>query len=115
MAVRFAVTNSNKTEDYQLILNRQIVGNIASLSREIFEVEPGIYEVLFAESEQADIPTSCKPVQVTIEDGRELRLVVLTNLFTIEIRDEEGTVLNGQHGFLCGHMGEGVYVENTIG
>jgi hypothetical protein len=114
MAVRFAVTNSNKTEDYQLILNGQVVGNISSLSQEIFEVDPGVYEVLFAESDQADIPTSCKPIRVTIEDGRELRLRVLTNFFTIEILDEEGTILNGKHGFLCGHMGEGVYVENTI-
>lgn len=115
MAAQFAITNENKTDDYQFILNGEIKGFVASLAREIFEVEPGVYEVSFEEGDQADIPTSCKPIQVTIEDGRELRLRVLTNLFTIEILDEEGTILNGKHGFLCGHMGEGVYVENTIG
>jgi len=24
-------------------------------------------------------------------------------------------ILNGKHGFLCGHLGNGIYVENAIG
>jgi hypothetical protein len=115
MAAQFAITNENRTEDYQLILNGQVKGVVVSLASEVFDLEPGAYDLSFAESNEAEIPTACKPIRVTIEDGRELRLRVLTKLFTIEILDEEGTILNGKHGFLCGHMGEGVYVENTIG
>lgn len=115
MAARFAITNENKTEDCLFILNGEIKGGIAALASEGFDVEPGAYDVYFAESNDAEIPTSCKPIRVTIEDDRELRLRVLTKLFTTEILDEEGTILNGKHGFLCGHMGEGVYIENTIG
>jgi hypothetical protein len=115
MAARIAIKNENRTEDYQFIVNGEIKGVVASLAGEVFEVEPGAYDLSFAESNEAEIPTVCKPIRLTIEEGRELRLRVLTKLFTIEILDEEGTILNGKHGFLCGHMGEGVYVENTIG
>lgn len=115
MAARIAIKNENRTENYQFLLNGQGKGVVASLTSEVFEVEPGAYEMSFTESNEAEIPTACKPIRVTIEDGRELKLRVLTKLFTIEILDEEGTILNGKHGFLCGHMGEGVYVENTIG
>jgi hypothetical protein len=115
MTARFDITNENKNEDYQLILNGETVGVVTSLAREVYEVEPGVYEVSFKESETPEIPTTCKPIQVTIDDGKELRLKVLTHYFSIDILDEEGTILNGKHGFLCGHMGEGVYVENTIG
>ena len=115
MAARFIITSANKTEDYRLLLNGRIVGIIPSLAKETFTVEPGAYKVSFEESNEAEIPTTCKPIQVTIEDEREIRLKVLTSFFIIEILDEEGTLLNGNHGFLCGHMGQGVYVENTIG
>lgn len=115
MASQFIITNASRTGAYELMLNGRISGVIQPLATETFDLEPGKYEVAFRESDPSEVPTTCKPIQVTIDDEKALHLRIVTHFFAIDILDAEDTILNGKHGFLCGHLGDGVYVENTIG
>jgi hypothetical protein len=114
MASHFIITNDSRTEVYELMLNGMPAGVIQTLATEAFSLEPGKYEVSFRESEQSEVPAVCKSIQVTIDDEKTLRLKIVTHFFSINITDAEGTILNGKHGFLCGHIGDGIYVENVI-
>ena len=114
MGAELTITNLSRHFSYKILLDGREDGELFSLQTTSLEIEPGNHELSFKDSDTDNLPTNCKPIQITIADGRSLRLKILTEDFSIRIYDERGTHLNGKHGFLCGQVGEGVHVENPI-
>ena len=85
-----------------------------SLQTTSLKIDPGKHELSFKDSDSDNLPTNCRPIQITISDGRSLHLKILTEDFSRRISDEQGTHLNGKRGFLCGQAGNGIHVENPI-
>ena len=115
MTCQMVITNLSRYYDYTLVLNGRDVMEAAPLRTASIDIEAGQYEVSFKAKPALDLPGVCKPIHVSIEDGNTLRLQVDTRHVAIEVYDEQGTLLNGKHGFICGHVSEGVYVTNPIG
>jgi len=114
MASKLTITNISRHFSYTILLNGQESGGIYSLQTTTLTIEPGKHELSFKDSDSDNLPTHCKPIQITIADGKTLNLKVLTEDFSIRIYDEQGTHLNGKRGFLCGQVGEGIHIENPI-
>ena len=115
MGAELSITNLSRHFTYVILLDHEERGEVFSLETTKLAIEPGKHELSFRDSDINNLPTNCKPIQMTIADGKALRLKVLTEDFSIRIYDEQGTHLNGKRGFLCGQVGEGIHVENPIG
>jgi hypothetical protein len=111
---KLTITNQDHSCEYIAVLNDSEAATLFPLQTETLEIESGQYELSFRESDAAEVPGSCKPISFTIAEGKTLPLNVATKLFTILILDSQGNQLNGKHGFLCGQVADGVYVENPI-
>ncbi|HTZ38702.1 MAG TPA: hypothetical protein VMB77_00990 [Syntrophales bacterium] len=114
MSARIDLTNLDRHYEYTLILDREQRATLPPLKRLGIDVVPGKYELSFLAKSDDELPVECKPIQVTIQDGKALALQVNTVNLSVRILDSEGTQLNGKLGFLCGKCGDGVYVENPI-
>jgi hypothetical protein len=114
MTSEFILTNSSRHFSYTLFLDGCASGEVSPLQPHTITVEPGKYELSFEDSDSDNLPTHCKPIQITIADGKTLHLKVTTEDFTIRIYDEQGTHLNGKRGFLCGNIADGIRIENPI-
>jgi hypothetical protein len=114
MASRIEVSNLSRMDDYTLLLNGQHRGVVRPLQSGEIDVEAGEYELSVKGENEEGLPSACKPITLKIDDGRSVRLGVEARNLSIGIYDESGTQLNGTHGFLCGSIAEGVYVENPI-
>ncbi len=112
---RLVVTNLSRTYDYTLTMNGKDVLNVAPLRTAETDIDAGEYDLAVSARQHDEIPGTCKPIHVTIGIDKTLRLQVETRQFAIEIYDEGGTLLNGKRGFVCGRVGDGVYVTNPIG
>jgi len=114
MASKFNIINTSRHFGYTILLNGHESGAISPLKTSTLSIEPGQHELSFKDSDAENLPTHCKPIQITITDGKALNLKVLTEQFSIRIFDEHDTLLNGKRGFLCGKVGEGIRIENPI-
>jgi hypothetical protein len=114
MVAKLTITNLSRHFSYIILLDGHEDGELFSLQTVSVDIEPGKHELAFKDSDTDNLPTNCKPIQITIADGRSLHLKILTEDFSIRIYDERGTHLNGKRGFLCGQVGDGVHVENPI-
>jgi hypothetical protein len=114
MASRLTITNISRHFNYTILFDENESGEVFSLQTAILTIEPGKHELSFKDSDTDNLPTHCKPIRITIADGKTLNLKVLTEDFSIRIYDEQGTHLNGKRGFLCGQVGEGIHIENPI-
>jgi hypothetical protein len=114
MGAELTIANLSRHFSYIILLDGHEDGALFSLQTTSLTIEPGKHELSFKDSDKDNLPTNCKPIQITIADGRSLQLKVLTEDFSIKIYNEQGTHLNGKRGFLCGQVGDGIYVENPI-
>ena len=114
MGAELTITNLSRHFSYTILLDGHENGELFSLQTTSLKIEPGKHELSFKDSDADNLPTNCKPIQITIADGRSLHLKILTEDFSIRIYDEQGTHLNGKRGFLCGQVSNGVHVENPI-
>ena len=114
MGAELTITNLSRHFSYTILLDGHEDGELFSLQTASLKIEPGKHELSFKDSDADNLPTNCKPIQITIADGRSLHLKILTEDFSIRVYDEQGTHLNGKRGFLCGQVGNGVHVENPI-
>ncbi|MGZ3580058.1 MAG: hypothetical protein ACXWMH_02815 [Syntrophales bacterium] len=114
MGAELTITNLSRQFSYIILLDGSEDGELFSLQTTSLKIAPGKYELSFKDSDKDNLPTNCKPIQITIADGRSLHLKILTEDFSIRIYDEQGTHLNGKRGFLCGQVGEGIHIENPI-
>lgn len=115
MAARIIIENVSRNYEYVAILNGNEIGRVFPLKTIEYTVLPGHHEITFRDSDpEADLPSSCKPICFEMADNKILHLQVDTKNLLIWISDMAGTHLNGQHGFLCGKVSGGVYVENPI-
>jgi hypothetical protein len=114
MAAEIIVTNLDRHYEYTLVLNGTDSGTVPALKNLSVFVAPGKYGLSFRAKSDDELPVDCKPVQVTIQEGKTLSLQVSTANLSVRILDADGTHLNGKFGFLCGRCGDGVYVENPI-
>jgi hypothetical protein len=114
MGAELTITNLSRHFSYIILLDGNENGELFSLQTTSLKIEPGKHELSFKDSDADNLPTNCKPIQITIADSRSLHLKILTEDFSIRIYDEQGTHLNGKRGFLCGQVGNGVHVENPI-
>ena len=115
MASRLRVRNMSRVYDYTLVLDGRELLALPSLQEAELPLAPGDHEISFRAGQVDDLPSTCKPIFVTIDDGRELPLQVDTRHFAICIADENGIQLNGKHGFIAGRVANGVYINNPIG
>jgi hypothetical protein len=114
MAAKIDLTNLDRHYEYALILNGAQSVLLPPLKSLSIDVPPGKYELSFQAKSDDELPVACKPIQITIQDGKTLALQVNTVNLSVRILDSEGTQLNGKLGFLCGKCGDGVHVENPI-
>ncbi|HUL00178.1 MAG TPA: hypothetical protein VLX29_04905 [Nitrospirota bacterium] len=114
MASKLIITNLSRHFNYTILLNGHESGGVFPLQTTSLTIEPGKHELSFKDSDADNLPTHCKPIQITIADGKTLNLKVLTEDFSIRIYDEQGTHLNGKRGFLCGQISDGIHIENPI-
>ncbi|MDD5167657.1 MAG: hypothetical protein PHN75_02490 [Syntrophales bacterium] len=114
MASTIIFSNLSRNDDYTIILNGQVRGAVSPLKTDAIDLEPGEYELSILGSNDEGLPSLCKPIQVTLEDGKTVHLNVVAKHFAIGIFDEQGTQLNAKCGFLCGSVADGVYVDNPI-
>ncbi|MGD0275865.1 MAG: hypothetical protein ABSB79_07400 [Syntrophales bacterium] len=115
MAAQIIIDNISRTYEYVVIINGNEISRVFPLKTVDFTVSPGHHEITFRDSDsEADLPSSCKPICFEIADNKILHLQIDTKNLVIWITDTVGTHLNGQHGFLCGKVSGGVYVENPI-
>jgi hypothetical protein len=114
MSSKLIVTNLSRIHEYQVILNGRIADEVFPLQSVTVEIPPGEYALSFKESEEAELPTMCKSIDMVVEEGKEFQLSVTTKNFSIQIYDGQGTQLNGKSGFLCGYVADGVHVDNPI-
>jgi hypothetical protein len=114
MSSELIITNLSRLFNYTILLNDRAIGEISPVEPGAITIEPGNYELSFKDSDLDNLPTNCKPICITIEDGKKLHLNVTTEDFSIRIYDGQGTHLNGKRGFLCGKIAEGVRIENPI-
>ena len=114
MASKVSITNLSRHFNYTILLNGNESGGIFPLQTTSLTIDPGKHELSFKDSDTDNLPTHCKPIQITIADGKTLNLKVLTEDFSIRIYDEQGTHLNGKRGFLCGQVADGIHIENPI-
>ena len=114
MTCQLVATNISRYYDYTLVLNGSDLTEVAPLRTASIEIEPGDYEISVRATPVDDLTGACKPIHISIKDGKILRLQIDTRHVDIEIYDEQGTLLNGKRGFVCGRVSEGVYVSNPI-
>ena len=114
MASKLIINNQSRTHDYRVLLDGTDAGDVFPLRNVAIDVPPGEHELSFSEVGESDLPTSCKPIHMTIKDEKTLELYVSTKHFSIQIHDHQGTLLNGKHGFLCGRICDGVHIDNPI-
>ena len=114
MASKIIFSNLSRHDDYTIMLNGQSSGTISPLRTTEIDLEPGEYELFVQGSNEEGFPSTCKPIQVTMEDGKTVHLNVEAKQFAIGIYDEQGTQLNAKSGFLCGSVADGVYIDNPI-
>jgi hypothetical protein len=108
------VTNLDRYDEYRLVLNRKDSVEVFPLKSVTAEILPGEYDLSFRRVSEEEIPSTCKPIRIVIQDGKALSLQVMTQNLAIKIFDGEGNHLNGRYGFLCGKLADGVYCENPI-
>ena len=114
MAAQIIFSNLSRNDDYTILLGGQVCGIILPLKTDSFDVEPGKYELDIQGSNEEGLPSVCKPIQITIKDGKAVHLHIEARHFAIGIYDEKGTQLNARHGFLCGSIADGVRIDNPI-
>ncbi|MDD5711146.1 MAG: hypothetical protein PHY31_00125 [Smithellaceae bacterium] len=114
MSAKLTISNQDRTSEYVAVLDGKDAALLYPLQTAEIEIEAGQHELTFREGEEAEIPGSCKPICFNIPDNKTFSMKVITNLLSIQILDAQGNLLNGRHGFLCGYVDEGVYVENPI-
>ncbi len=114
MASKLTITNLSRHFNYTILFDGNENGEVFSLQTATLIIDPGKLELSLKDSDTDNLPTHCKPIQITIADGKTLNLKVLTEDFSIRIYDEQGTHLNGKRGFLCGQVGDGIHIENPI-
>lgn len=114
MASKLTITNLSRHFNYTILLNGNESGVVFSLQTISITIEPDKHELSFRDSDTDNLPTHCKPIHITIADGKTLNLKILTEDFSIRIYDEQGTHLNGKRGFLCGQVADGIHIENPI-
>jgi hypothetical protein len=114
MASQIIFSNLSRNDDYTILLGGQASGTVLPLKTITIDVEPGKYELNISGSNDEGLPSMCKPVQVTIKDGKSVHLRIVAEHFAIGIYDEKGTQLNAKQGFLCGSVADGVRIDNPI-
>ena len=114
MASEIIIENLSRHFNYTILLNGCNSGEVFPLKTHSITVDAGQYELSFKDSDADNLPTNCKPIQITLADGKTLHLKVTTEDFSIRIYDEPGTHLNGKRGFLCGYIADGIHIENPI-
>jgi hypothetical protein len=114
MASKLTITNLSRHFNYTILLDGKESGGIFPLQTASLTIDPGKLELSFKDSDTDNLPTHCKPIQITIADGKTLNLKVLTEDFSIRMYDEQGIHLNGKRGFLCGQVADGIHIENPI-
>jgi hypothetical protein len=114
MTSRIVVSNLSRIDDYTLLLNDRPRGTVHPLKSDEINVEAGQYELSVKGENEEGLPNECKPIVLKIDDGRTVRLSIEAKNLSIGIYDGNGTQLNAVHGFLCGFIASGVYVENPI-
>ncbi|MDP2854535.1 MAG: hypothetical protein Q8O28_09875 [Smithellaceae bacterium] len=114
MSSTIIFSNLSRNDDYAILLNGQDRGTVLPLKTITIDVEPGKYELDIKGSNEEGLPSLCKPIQLTIADGKTVSLQIVALDFAIGIYDEKGTQLNARHGFPCGTIAKGVHIENPI-
>jgi hypothetical protein len=114
MASQIIFSNLSRNDDYTILLGGQDRGTVLPLKTNTIDVEPGKYELNISGSNDEGLPSMCKPIQITIKDGKSVHLRIVAEHFAIGIYDEKGTQLNAKHGFLCGSVADGVRIDNPI-
>ncbi len=114
MTSRIAVSNLSRADDYTLLLNGQPRITVHPLKSGEISVEAGEYELSVKGENEEGLPSACKPILMKIDDGRAVRFNIEARHLSIGIYDETGAQLNAVHGFLCGLIADGVYVDNPI-
>ena len=114
MSSKLILTNLSRHFNYAIFLDGCASGELSPLEPVTITIEPGTYELYFKDSDADNLPTTCKPICIIIEDSKILHLNVTTEDFSIRIYDVQGTHLNGKRGFLCGKISEGIRIENPI-
>ena len=114
MGSRIVVSNLSRIDDYTLLLNGQPRVKVNPLKSDTIEVEAGKYDVSVQAENEEGLPFLCKPIVMKIDEGKTVHLNIDAQHLAVGIYDEDGTQLNSRHGFLCGKVAEGVYVEHPI-
>ncbi len=108
------IENLDRYVEYRLLVDGQESVSVFPYRTSRAEIPPGTHEVSFRAASREEIPSACKPIRITIQDGKTLRVKVKTESLAIKIYDSEDNQINGIHGFLCGKLADGVYCENPI-
>jgi len=114
MAAKLIISNQDRYDEYVLLIDGADSAEVFPLGSVTLEIPPGMHTVSFRSKAESELPLTCKPIRVTLKAGATLSLQVKTQNLTIRIYDSPECQLNAQHGFLCGRVADGVYVENPI-
>ncbi|MGB5217453.1 MAG: hypothetical protein WBN66_04045 [Smithella sp.] len=114
MASKIIFSNLSRNDDFTILINGQEAGKVLPLKTMTIDVEQGKYDLDVKGSNEEGLPSTCKPIQITIGEDKSVHLRLLAQHLAIGIFDEKGTQLNDKHGFLCGYVADGVRVENPI-
>jgi hypothetical protein len=114
MTSKIIFSNLSLSDDYTILLNGQNRGAVLPLKTITIDTEPGQHYLDVKGSNEEGLPSMCKPIKLRIADSKTIHLRIVARDFAIGIYDEKETQLNAKHGFLCGTIADGVYVENPI-
>ncbi len=114
MAAKINITSLDRYDEYVLLIDGEDKADVFPLASVTVEIPPGTHTVSFRSKAETELPLTCKSIRVTLKDGAALSLQVMTQNLSIRIFDTPECQLNAEHGFLCGRVSDGVYVENPI-
>jgi hypothetical protein len=116
VSATLVLKNQDLHYDYDVLLDGAAQGRLSSMDGIAIDIPAGDHVLSFVCGNQEGLPApqGCKAINISIEDGKVLNLTIMTRHFTIGVYDDNGVLLNGTRGFLCGRLGEGIYIENPI-
>ena len=112
MASKIVFSSLSRNDDYTIFLNGQDVGTLFPLKNITVEVEEGKYKLDVKGSNEEGLPSTCKPLQITIDNDKTVQIKIVALHFAIGIYDEKGTQLNDHNGTLCGYIADGVHIDD---
>ena len=94
MAAKLIISNEDRYDEYVLLINGADSAEVFPLTAVTVELPPGAHAVSFRSKAETELPLTCKPIRVTLEDGATLSLQVRTQNLAIRIYDTQECQLN---------------------